>query len=48
MIGSGYDKKELCAICGFPSDELNGEGECPGCVDEYEEEMYEQENEDEN
>lgn len=29
-------KKEPCAICAFPSDELNGEGECPGCVDERE------------
>jgi rubrerythrin len=27
---------EVCEICGFPSDELNGEGECPGCVDERE------------
>lgn len=30
--------RELCAICGRPSDELNSEGECPGCVDEREEE----------
>lgn len=29
---------ELCAICGVLSDELNDEGECPGCIDEREEE----------
>lgn len=38
---SDSEPSEVCLICAFPSDELNGEDECPDCEAELEADQME-------